>query len=80
MSITIEKDNRKACPAKAVQCSIDGFEHRVFLNPMPNTKGFTSAFWNLKTVDKVKDANMELQEVSYPIKMPSAAKKNQSQT
>ena len=60
LSVTLEEKNTKPWPQRSLECSLEGLDHRVILNPMPNAKDFTSVFWNLRQVSNVEDANMGL--------------------
>ena len=70
MSITLD-DGKKSAPPKSILSRIEGLDHRILLNQMPNTKEFTAVFWNLRITSTKKDANMQLEPISYRYKMPS---------
>lgn len=72
-SVHIETDAKKTVNPKSVECDIEGYDGRIMLNSMPNTKDFTCVFWNMKVVGKRDDANMELEAISYNFKIPCAS-------
>ena len=71
-----EIGSKHTCPRKSIECKSEDMGLRFFLNPQSNSKEFVNPFWNIKMVGKREEANMELEERVYRMKLPTGGIKN----